>query len=356
MIKTIDEPILRVLLCVIVGGAFALLFAAPIRAQPSALQEAKKARKYANYEKMVDLLSGVAQDSSVDETYRREALQYLGQAYIAQRKYDKAREAIRRLIQLEPPTVDLSSHRNPPDLMRIYWTVRRQVKGDYTVERDPGLQTLAIMDFSNASVTDSDRWESLTAGFPSMMINYLRGTTDLQVIERQRIKWLLKELELQKKAGTIDQSTAVRTGKVLGATSVLFGNYIVHEDQMRISARLVKVETSEILLAEEVFGDPDEFFELTRDLSKKVTRAINVKRAETPTGTGMETRSFEARIAYYDGLKDLDDNKYRAAYEHFKNALEHDPDYGLAQEKMESVRLQLAATSVDSTNAPGGGL
>lgn len=229
------------------------------------------------------------------------------------------------------------------------------MNGGYGVSTEgPGLQTLAIMDFQNASVDERERYSSLTAGFPSMVINYLSGTTDLQVIERQRINWLLKELELQKKAEVVDQSTAVRTGKVLGATAVLFGNYIVHEDQMRISARIVKVETSEILLAEEVFGEPDEFFELVRDLSTEVTRAINVEMEETETGSGTETRSLDARIAYSDGLVALDDGNYQAAKEHFEQALEYDPNYTLAKERVKSLQPMLAAANQTDPDSSGG--
>jgi tetratricopeptide (TPR) repeat protein len=176
------------------------------------------------------------------------------------------------------------------------------------------------------------------------------------VIERQRIDWLLKELKLQKKEDVVDQSTAVRTGKVLGATSVLFGTYTVLEDRIRIGARLVKVETSEILLAEEVMGDPDDFFELVEELSKKVTRSINVELEETTTGAGPETRSIEARLAYFDGLVEMDDGNYQAAHKHFEDALKHDPEYERARRKMKSLAPQLAAAKTDSTGGSGGSM
>lgn len=334
--------------------AVALLFVAPAQAQPSVLQKAKEASEFGEYEKAATLFSKVTQDSSVEEASRREAVEHLVRAYIAQGKQQDARTAMKTWLQMEPPPVDLDPNRQPPDLMKLYYEARKEMRGDYAVKQDPGLQTLAIMDFTNASVTNSQRWESLTAGFPSMMINYLNGTTDLQVIERQRVEWLLKELKLQRKADVVDQSTAVRTGKVLGATSVLFGTYTVLEDQIRIGTRLVKVETSEILLAEEVMGDPDDFFGLVEDLSKKVTRAINVELEETKTGAGPETQSIDARLAYFDGLREMDDGNYEAAHGHFEDALSHDPNYELAQRKMESLKPQLAAAKRDSSSAPDG--
>lgn len=347
------------LLRLLSGGCFVgivlFLLAAPVQAQPSAFQEAKSAYEFAEYDRAVSLFSKVAEDNTVRDSLRQTALRYMGRAHIAQGQQKKAREAMRKLLEMEPPVIELDPNREPPSLMRIYYETRKQMQGGYTVaKQDPGLQTLAIMDFSNASVTESERWASLAAGFPSMMINFLSGTTELQVIERQNIDWLLDELKLQKKEEVVDQSTAVRMGNLLGATSVLFGNYIVHEDQMRISARLVKVETSEILLAEQVMGDPDDFFGLVKDLSMQVTRAINVELEETELGTSTETQSLDAKIAYSNGLQDLDDGNYQAAYEHFQNALERDPGYELAKRKVESLEPQLAAAKTKGAGDSGG--
>jgi TolB-like protein len=353
MITETGKHTLQVLWGFLIGGAVLLVLVHPGQAQPSALQEGKEASEFGEYEKAASLLSEVTQDSSVEETYRRDAFEYLVRAHIAEGQRSKARTAMKTWLQMEPPPVELDPNRQPPDLMKLHYEVRKEMSGNYAVQRDPGLQTLAIMDFTNASVTDSQRWGALTAGFPSMMIDYLSGTTDLQVIERQRIDWLLKELELQRKGDVVDQSTAVRTGKVLGATSVLFGTYTVLEDRIRIGARLVKVETSEILLAEDVMGDPDNFFELVQDLSNKVTRAINVELEETKTGAGPETQSIEARLAYFDGLVEMDDGNYQAARKHFEDALEHDSEYERARRKMKSLDPQLAAAKAESSDSPG---
>lgn len=360
MIETMRTQVITALLGALIGGALMLLGAAPVQAQPAAFQQAQEAYEFAEYEKAIEGFSEVAQDTSVDKEIRREALHYLGRAYIARDKRSEAREAIKSLVQLEPPLVELDPDREPPTIMDLYYEVRQQMQGGYAVEkRDPGLQTLAIMDFTNASVDERERFDSLTKGFPSMMINYMSGATDMKVIERERIQWLLNELELQKKADVVDQSTAVRTGKLLGANAVLFGSYIVHEDQMWLSARLVKVETSEILLAEKIFGEPDEFFELVEDLSLQVTRAINVEMEETELGTDSETRSLDATLAYSDGLVELENGNYRAAYEKFLEAQEYDPNYKRAEIKAESLKPMLATAGAESTGGgsdTGGGM
>jgi len=337
-----------------ISVAISLLVALPLRAQPAQFQEAMEAYKAYDYEKATELFSEVAHDSSLDEDVRQEAFQYLGQIYISKDRRDEAREILEQLVSMEPPTVELNPNRQPPPLMELYYEVRKEKRGGYSVrEEDPGLQTLAIMDFRNSSVDQRERYASLSKGFPSMMVNYLNGAVDLKVIERERIQWLLDELELQRKADVVDQSTAVRTGKLLGATTVLFGNYIIHEDRMRLSARLVKVETGEILLSEDVMGEPDEFFDLVQELSKSVTRSVNVTLEETDIQQSGGTSLLDAQLAYSRGLGELEDGNYQAAKEHFEEALERDPNYTLAQERLESLRPMLASSGAPESNSDG---
>lgn len=337
-----------------IAVAVSLLMALPLQAQPAQFQEAMKAYNAYNYEKATELFSEVAHDSTLEEGVRQKAFQYLGQIYIGKDQRDEARKILEQLVSMEPPNVELNPNRQPPPLMELYYEVRKEKRGDYSVrEEDPGLQTLAIMDFRNSSVDQRERYASLSKGFPSMMVNYLNGAVDLKVIERERIQWLLDELKLQRKADVVDQSTAVRTGKLLGATTVLFGNYIIHEDQMRLSARLVKVETGEILLSEDVMGEPDEFFSLVQELSKSVTRSINVSLEETDIQQSGGTSLLDAQLAYSRGLGELEDGNYRAAKKHFEEALEHDPNYSLAQDRLESIQPMLASSGSAEPNTNG---
>jgi TolB-like protein len=313
----------------------------PAQAQDdAALEKAIQTFNNAEYDQAIEGFAALVEDASTEKAVKKEALQYLGRAYVAKRAYDDVRSTIDRLLDLEPPLVELDPETEPPDLMELYYEVRRDYTG-YEVERpDPGMTTLAVMDFTNTSVDEKERFDPMQQGFASMMINYLEGATDLKVIERERIQWLLDELELQRNEEVVDQSTAVRTGELLGATAVLFGSFTVHNDQMWLSARLVKVETGEILLAEQIFGEKDEFFELVEDLSNQVTDAIGVELASAETG-GDDSHSLDAVLSYSQGLGLIEQGKYQEAYDKFMEALEYDPSYARARRKAESLRPQL---------------
>lgn len=346
--------------CSSVGGgiwiglvALLLYGAAPVAAQDATMEEAKDEYIFANYDRAIELFSEVAHSSEYGSETRIEAFRYLGRSYIAKNENDEAREAMTELIQLEPPIVELDADDEPPPLIRLYYEARRDAQeGDYQVEqRDPGLQTLAVMDFTNNSVDQRERFDGLSKGLPSMMINYINNGVDLKVIERERIQWLLDELELQRQEDVVDQSTAVRTGELLGANAVVFGSYIILNDQMRISARVVNVETGEVLLGEEVTGEAENFFDLIEELSQNVTRAVNVETEETQLGNE-ETNSLDAMMAYSDGLQHMERGDYRAAFEKFMEAVDHDDSFARAERKAESLRPMLALSGdIESSDA-----
>ncbi len=320
-------------------------------AQDATLAEAKDEYIFAEYDRAIELFSEIAHSAEYDAETRIEAFRYLGRSYIAKDEEQEAREAMTELIDLEPPIVELDADSEPPPLIELYYEARREAQGNYQVEqRDPELQTLAVMDFTNNSVDQRDRFDGLSNGLPSMMINYINNGVDLKVIERERIQWILDELELQRQDDVVDQSTAVRTGELLGANAVVFGSYIVLNDQMRISARVVNVETGEVLLGEEVTGEAENFFTLIEDLSQEVTRAVNVEAEETQLGSE-ETNSLDAMMAYSDGLEYMEQGDYRAAFEKFMEAVDYDASFVRAERKAESLRPMLAMSGDLERNA-----
>jgi len=312
-----------------------------VAAQESVLEEAKQKYQFAEYQEATTLFQKVAGDEQTDVELRRDALRYLARTHIARGREESARSAVEDLVATNPPEGYLNPDVEPPAVMDLYYEVQKEERGGYQVQQKQGLQTLAVMDFTNNSITRREDYEGLRKGLPSIMINNLTGGTDLQVIERERIEWLLNELKLQKQSGKVDQSTAVRTGKLLGANAVVFGSFIATEDEMNISARVVKVETGEVMFGDQVQGNPDAFFDLIQELSQKVTKSINVEMEETTLGAE-QTKSLDAMMAYSDGLNLLEAGKYRKAQRKFQQALDYDEDFEKARKKMESVKPMVA--------------
>jgi len=346
---------LRRLGALVLGAVLAAgLFVNTAAAQQSAFKQAKQKYQFAEYEQATSLFAKVADNQQADIELRRDAYRYLARTHIARGKKDAARSAIESLVETNPPTDYLNPDVEPPAVMDLYYQVRKDQSGSYKVQQKQGLQTLAVMDFTNNSITRREDYEGLSKGLPSIMINNLTGGTDLQVIERERIEWLLKELKLQKQSGKVDQSTAVRTGELLGANAVVFGSFIATKDKMNISARVVKVETGEVMFGDQVQGKPDNFFKLIKELSQKVTKSINVQMEDTKLGSS-QTKSLDAMMAYSDGLSLLEAGKYRQAQEKFQKALDYDDTFAKARKKMKSLKPMVASLDAGSGSESSSG-
>ncbi len=325
-------------LAILFFTVFSFLMLGTLYAQTSSKEKLDKAEQYyksAQFGEAIDILNELASDSSIDVDIRKDALRFLGRAYSAKGLYDKAKESITQLLKLEPPMIVFNPDYEPPVFMKLYYESRKEYSGSYAVERpDPGMKTMAIIDFKNRSVDHKAQYDPMEQGFADLMINRLNNSTNLKVIERERIQWILDEIKLQNQ---YDMEGAVRLGKQLGVQTVLLGSFIIVGDQIWLGARLVKVETSEILLTDEIKGDLDDFFDLVDQLGQKIAKNIDVTLKKETKEDISEAPSLDAIMAYSVGLSYLEKEDYKNAYDKFEEALKIDPNYEKAKLKAQSI-------------------
>ena len=318
--------------------AIAVAFQGPAFAQPDEIQEAAEAYHSANFDRAIEMFLELASSSGVSTETQVQCFHYLSRAYMAKHMTDEARAAIEQMLSLEPPVYEFNPDAEPPPLMHLYYKVRTERDGYKVYKSDGTIQTIAVVDFTNGSIgKDPAQYEPLRMGLASMMINYLGGATGLKVVERERLNWLLDELDLQRDASRVDQATAVTAGKLLGAQSVLIGSFIINDKNMYVGTRLVDVETGEVLLGEQLFGKQNDVFELIQELSLKTAETIKVELEKDQLGAEDETSSLEALMAYSEGLNLLEQVSYREAYLKFKEALEHGASYARAEMRVQSL-------------------
>jgi TolB-like protein len=292
-----------------------------------------------DFDGAIKAFTDIAADKSLDKPVRREALLGLGRAYFAKDNKNEAKKALSDMLDLEPPLKELNPDEEAPPLMKLYYAVRREKQGSFAVERaDPGIKTVAVLDFKNNSLDDRERFMPMEKGFPELIINQLRGAVQLKVIERDRINWIMEEIGMENSPGKFDVGSAVRVGKQLGVHAVVLGSFIKFKGEIKLLSRLVKVETSEILATEEVKGDADEFFDLAEKLCVKIAKNINVNVTEAQLQKGTETKSLDAMMAYSEGLVLVEKGDYDGAYKKFADALDKDPTYDKARIKAQSLK------------------
>jgi len=318
---------------------FCLITAGFSQTQKEKLEKAQQYYKSAQFDDAIKLLNEITSDNSTDTETKKEALRYLGRTYTAKGLYDEAKGSIRKLLELEPPVVEFNPDYEPPVFMKLYYESRKEFSDSYLIERsDPGMKTMAIIDFKNRSIDKKLQYDPMEQGFADLLISRLNNSTGLKVVERERIQWILDEMKLQDK---YDMEGAVRVGKLLGAQTVLLGSFIIVNDEIWLGGRLVKVETSEILLTDEIKGELDQFFDLVDKLSEKISEKINVTLKEDKVSEVSHGPSLDAILAYSIGLNFLEKEDYTSAYAKFQEALKFSPDYEKAKIKAESIEPYL---------------
>ncbi len=188
----------------------------------------------------------------------------------------------------------------------------------------------AVTDFEQA--TTDPQFASLGKGLQSMLATDLAQVTGLTVVERQRLRDICEELELAA-SGSIDPETAARMGKLAGATHLVSGSYTVVGGTMRLDARLFVVESGAVVLATDVEGEKDAFFELQKELVKQLIEAVDIRLTpkERASVGRVHTADFEAFQEFSDAVSAFDAERYDEALATLQQAAARDEDFKLAR-------------------------
>jgi len=133
---------------------------------------------------------------------------------------------------------------------------------------------LAVADFKNT--TAEPVHEPYGAALAQMMVTDIVTNDKIRVVERHQLHHVQKELALQQ-TDFIDPKTAQKVGRGVGATHMVVGDFAIVGDSMRINARLVDVQTTEIVVASKVVGDKSSIFGLEAELASKLVSKIGGK-------------------------------------------------------------------------------
>jgi TolB-like protein len=131
---------------------------------------------------------------------------------------------------------------------------------------------VAIFDFEVKGGDES--FASLKSDIPeSLSESFVKGKV-LTPVERRDLEKAITEQELAL-SGLVDDATAARVGRLAGARYALLGSASIIGEQMRLSCRLIDIETAEIVYAESVHGDAKKVFKLVDALASEVQEGFS---------------------------------------------------------------------------------
>ncbi|MGV8081053.1 MAG: CsgG/HfaB family protein [Syntrophales bacterium] len=120
--------------------------------------------------------------------------------------------------------------------------------------------------FPLEDLTASEDTRGLGTEIAATLTDGLARSGKVRVVERRRLQQILEELKLGA-SGHVDNQTAVRAGRLLGANALVLGSFLKFRDSVKINIRVVKTETGEILTTGRAAGK----FSRLLDLEEKLT-------------------------------------------------------------------------------------
>ncbi len=208
-----------------------------------------------------------------------------------------------------------------------------------TSDQRPGI---AVMQFENAGShgdnAEAENFAALEVGLQQMLISELAQNDALRIVERADLQALLREQELAAE-GRVDASTAARIGRLVGARYMILGNFVDIFEQVRMDARVVDVETGELLRARGVQDRREQIYGLVVELAQAVTEGLELP--ELPRAVQEERRErdipAEAVTLYSRALVFEDAGRTEQARELLQRVATEFPQFVEAQERLKQL-------------------
>jgi TolB-like protein len=209
--------------------------------------------------------------------------------------------------------------------------------------------TVAVLYFNNGAIgTANAELQPLSKGIADMLIGELAANPGIRVVERDQIQKVLEEQKLSTD-GKVDNETAVKVGKLVGAHYMVTGGFVTdRSNRMRFTARVFKTETSEIVFPAAggptgvVNGKVDDFMDLVVQLAQKINAGAKLPDIPTRVGEARKEAAkkvpYEAIALYSKGLAAKDAGNKAEAVTLFNKALSKFPAFEKAEAELKKLQ------------------
>lgn len=264
---------------------------------------------------------------------------YLGLFHEKRQDYDKALESYRTAIGLEPRGKTrqmIRAHLNAV----VRAKVTKEVESALAEERTLGAttipdNTIAVANFDNSGLPAEIR--PLSRGLVEFTALDLGKVRSLQVVERQKIDVLMKELALSE-SNLVDSETRLRIGKLAGSRNLVTGSLLlVNDEKIEVHGVVGNTVEGSSIFTDPATGDLKEFFRVQKTLVFEIidSMGITLTPEERTAIQQVPTESYLALIAYCRGLEQMDQGNYEQARQAFQEASSADRGFTAAETQAE---------------------
>jgi len=203
-------------------------------------------------------------------------------------------------------------------------------------DRRPGI---AVLPFENGGSYGKDKedFDALRKGLAAMLISELGVNPALRLVDRFETQRILDAQGLAV-AERVDKETAARVGKLVGARYLITGSFIDLYGDFRIDARIVDVESGEIVTV--VRSDPKlsdrlQMFRIIQSVAERIMGSTRLPPLATAASRNVPT---EALALFSRALYHQDRGETAKAIEFYTKAIGVYPDFAEAREGLRKLR------------------
>lgn len=155
-------------------------------------------------------------------------------------------------------------------------------------------KSIAVMNFSNVTQNPADDW--LGSGIAETVTADLKKIEGLSVIGRERVYETLRRLGVDSES-EVDTTMANSIGREVGARWILTGGYQKIGEMLRITARVVGVESGEVLRTVKIDGQMKDIFDLQDKIVYELSQDLDLS-LKSGEREGIEQKETEVLEAY----------------------------------------------------------
>ena len=202
-------------------------------------------------------------------------------------------------------------------------------------------RSIAVLPFEN--MTEQPGSDYFSDGITEDIISALSEINGLRVIARTSI--------LQYKGTT---KTVVEIAKEVNVNTILEGSVRRIDNNVRVVAQLIDIETDDHLWANTYDRKLDDIFEVQSDIALNIANALEAELSTELTAelTSSSTQNSQAYENYLKGKEQYytyTEEGFRKAVKYYNSALELDPNYALAYAELAGAYAQLYNTTKEVT-------
>jgi TolB-like protein len=218
------------------------------------------------------------------------------------------------------------------------------------VAQDDTRPTVAVLPFVNSAIgAATAELAPLSKGIADLLITDLAQNPAIRVVERENIAAILAEQNMARD-GRVDDATAARVGKLLGARHIVTGSFVTDRSgTMVITIKSVDTESGRIEYSDMHRGSTDNFLSLVSTVAEKTNRGLKLPELTPAARQTSEARTerqrrvpFQAVMMYSRAISAQDAGNRAEALTLFSQTIDRFPDFEDA--KVAKARLEAAPT------------